>query len=246
MRGGVHSVADWAKLLGGFGILFALLQGSAALLRSLRGEAGLVVAAITVGATLVLLRILFAPSWREAALSAGLGAPRWRGIWAALGASGLMLCAYPIFLMTAGGGASIYPNAAWLALGLFEQAGIAEEIVFRGYLYNQIRRGRTFWRAAFLSTIPFTTAHLYLFTTMDWPVALAAVMLSVLVSFPLAFLYDLGGGTIWAPAIAHTVIQGAIKLLVIHDPMFPIVWMAASLAAMWLVFGVSSSVGSRS
>lgn len=246
MQGGIESKADWLKLIGGFAILFALLQGSAAVLLSLRGEAGLLVAAITVAAALLLQRFLFAPTWRDAAHSVGLGLPQWRGLGAALGVSALMLCAYPAFLMIEGGGVSIYPNTAWLALGIFAQAGVAEEIVFRGYLYANVRRGRSFWRAALLSAIPFTIAHLYLFATMAWPIALTAVVLAVLLSFPFAYLYELGGGTIWAPAIAHAVIQGAIKLIVIDDPVFPIVWMGASFVAMALVFAIKSSGGSRS
>jgi hypothetical protein len=38
---------------------------------------------------------------------------------------------------------------------------------------------------------------------MSWPVALAAVGLAVVLSFPLAYLFELGGRTIWAPAILH-------------------------------------------
>lgn len=65
---------------------------------------------------------------------------------------------------------------------------------------------------------------------MSWPVALAAVGLAVVLSFPLADLFELGGRTIWAPAILHFVAQGAIK--VVAPPaeagvVLPITWMAA-------------------
>lgn len=245
MREGIHSARDWTKLLIGFALLFAVLQGSAAALQSFRGEYGLVVAAVTVAATLVIQRLWFAGTWREAVQSVGLGTPLVRGVLVAPGVSALALIAFPLFLLTTGGSAFLYPNAAWLAFGIFAQAGVAEEVVFRGYLYGRIRRGRTFWRAAFLSTLPFAIAHLYLFATMAWPIALAALLLSVTISFPFAWLYELGGRTIWAPAIAHAVVQGAIKLYVIEDPIFPIVWMGASIVAMALVFCVSSSAGSR-
>jgi len=246
MRDGIHDRTSWAKLLIGFGVLLAVLQGSAAVLQSLRGEAGLAVAAMTVGAALLAQRVLFSGSWREAFAGLGLGVPRLRGMIAAIGVSVLALSAFPLFLTTQGGFISIYPGAPWLALGIFLQAGVAEGIVFRGFLYGNIRRGRTFWRAALVSMIPFAAAHLYLFATMVWPIALAALALSVLIAFPFAWLYELGGRTIWAPAIAHAVVQGAIKLIVIQDQIFPIVWMGASFVAMWLVFAVSSSGGSRS
>ncbi len=34
------------------------------------------------------------------------------------------------------------------------QAGIAEEVLFRAYLYGQPRDGRSFWRAAALASGP--------------------------------------------------------------------------------------------
>jgi membrane protease YdiL (CAAX protease family) len=246
MREGIHSSRDWAKLLIGFALLFAVLQGSAAALQSLRGESGLIVVAAVVAVALLLQRVLFAKGWREGLESLGLGATQTRGVTAALGVSALTLCAFPLFLIVQGGEGSLYPGALWLALGIFAQAGVAEEVVFRGYLYGHIRRGRTFWRAALLSAIPFAIAHLYLFTTMAWPIAFASLLLSVAISFPFAWLYELGGRTIWAPAIVHAVVQGAIKLYVIEDPVFPLVWIGASLVAPWLVFFVSSSAGSRS
>lgn len=238
--------AGWLRLLAGFAVLFAVLQGAAAGLQSLRGEAGLIVAAATLAAALPLQRALFAPTWQDAFTGLGLGAPRWRGVVVAAVLSAALLCVFPIYLAPRPSLLTFLPNAAWLALGLFAQAGIAEEVVFRGYLYGHIRRGRTFWRAALLSALPFAAAHLYLFFTMDWPVALSALILSVAISFPFAYLYDLGGRTIWAPALAHAVVQGAIKLAVVHDGMFAIVWMLASAAALWCVFFVSSSAYSRS
>jgi hypothetical protein len=70
-----------------------------------------------------------------------------------------------------------------------------------------------------------------MFWTLPWPVALAAVLLSAVLSFPLAYLFELGGRTIWAPAIVHFVVQGAIKLITVPGPaetMLPVVWMAAA------------------
>ena len=115
--------------------------------------------------------------------------------------------------------------------GLFAQAGVAEETLFRGYLFGRVRLGRTFWRAAAMSMLPFVAVHLFLFLTMSWPLALASVLLAVVISFPLAHLFELGGKTIWAPAILHFVIQGAVKVVIVADggeTLFPLVWMLAS------------------
>ncbi len=123
----------------------------------------------------------------------------------------------PVFAMVQGSTLTLLPG--WLALvpGLFAQGGIAEEVLFRGYLFGHLRRGRTFWRAAALSMLPFAAVHLLLFTTMPWPIALAALTLSVALSVPLAHLFELGGSTIWAPALLHAVIQGAVKIVVFPE-----------------------------
>ena len=70
--------------------------------------------------------------------------------------------------------------------------------------------------------------------------------IEIVISFPLAHLYDLGGRTIWAPVLAHAVIQGGPKLIIADDPMFNLVWMGAVSVVLWLAFFVSSSAGSRS
>jgi len=60
---------------------------------------------------------------------------------------------------------------------------------------------------------------------------LASVLLAVVISFPLAHLFEPGGKTIWAPAILHFVIQGAVKVVIVADggeTLFPLVWMLAS------------------
>jgi hypothetical protein len=50
----------WAPLLGGIVALYAVLQGTAGALNSVRGEAGLIVAAATLAAALLIQRVFFA------------------------------------------------------------------------------------------------------------------------------------------------------------------------------------------
>jgi hypothetical protein len=81
--------------------------------------------------------------------------------------------------------------------------------------------------------------HLLLFFTMPWPIALAALLLSLVLSFPLARLFDAGGATIWPPALIHFVVQGTVKIVEVSGPAaaaFPLVWMAASAAIPMVVF----------
>ena len=130
-------------------------------------------------------------------------------------------------------------GAAWLALGMLAQGGIAEEVLFRGFMYRHLRRTRTFWRAATLSAVPFAAAHVPLLWTLDATIALLALAMAIAWSFPLAWLFDRARGSIWPGAIMHAVMQGAIKLLVDDGAAFQslaIVWVALGIGAPWLFF----------
>ena len=228
----------WTRLLLGLALVFALFHWTAAALGSERGEAGLVVGALVVAATLAVERVLFGRPVSSAAREVGLGVPEARGLVAAVGACAMLLLVFPA--TAALDGSRLVLDEQWAALlpGLFAQGGIAEEVLFRGYLYRRVRAGRTFWRAVALAAVPFVVVHLFLFATMPWPIALAAVLLSAIVGPPLAHLFELGGGTIWAPALLHFTIQGAIKLVSLAPPdaRLPVIWMAASAVLPFLVF----------
>jgi membrane protease YdiL (CAAX protease family) len=145
-----------------------------------------------------------------------------------------------VFVAITGAQVAMYPGWPRLLPGLFGQAGIAEETLFRGYLFGNLRRRYPFWRAALLSGGPFVAAHLIMFTTMSWPIALASTALAFVASFPLAHLFELGGRTIWAPAVVHFVIQGAVKVVEIpgEPAAYPMAWLAACAIVPWLAFAV--------
>lgn len=244
MAGMSFESVNWVRLLGGFVFLYAVLQGTATALNSPLGQSGVMVGALVLLVALVVRSILFSQSLRASWHRLGMDKPSLRGLLAAFAISVIMIGGAAAYFQMVGYD-SIRPNAAWLALGIFAQAGIAEEVVFRGFLYGHIRRRHRFWRSAALSAAPFALVHLTLFATMDWKLAFASTVLSVWLSFPLAKLYDLGGGTIWAPAIAQAVIQGVPKL-VIADRYFPFFWIAAVMALMSLVLLIRPSGDSRS
>lgn len=229
---------QWPRLLLGLGLVYALFHGAASALGSDRGQAGIVVGALVVAATLAAERLLFGEPLATAAQTLGLGRPDARGLLAAAGLGLLLVLVFPAFSTVTGTGLGLDSGWVWLLPGLFAQAGIAEEVLFRGYLFRRVRRGRSFWRAVALAGVPFVTVHLVLFLTLSWPIALAAVLLSALLSAPLAYLFELGGSTMWAPALVHFVIQGAIKVVSPESPdaRLPLVWMAASAVLPYLVF----------
>src|SRR5262245_44165158 len=232
---------QWTRLLAGLAIVFALFHGLAAALGSDRGQAGLLVGGAVVVALLAAEWLLFRQAPAQALWSLGFGRPAARGLIAALGVCVALLAVIPIYAGARGASLTFYPGWLWLLPGLFAQAGIAEEALFRGYLFGRLRRGRSFWHAVALATAPFVAVHLILFATMPWPIALAAMLLSAILSFPLARLFELGGNTIWAPALLHFTVQGAIKVLELPgDTGLPLIWMAASAAVPYLAIAVSA------
>jgi membrane protease YdiL (CAAX protease family) len=219
------------KLAAGFVLLFVVLQGVAAALSSTRGEWGLVVAACVFLAAWIVQRLLHGEGLAAIGVRVEI-----RGLGIAAILAVVLIVAAAVFLWARRAHIELTANASWLALGMVAQGGLAEELVFRGYLFGHMRRSRSFWRAALLSMVPFSAVHLFLFLTLDWPVALAALVLSVALAFPYSRLYELGLRTIWAPALLHAVTQAAPKLLVTEDKAFPLFWMAAALVVSWSVF----------
>ena len=234
----IHHPYDWCRLLLGLAVVFGAFQATATALGSERGEAGVLIGAMVVALLILVERLIFGQPWRSITRGLGLGRPQSRGLLLAA------IVALALLLVGVAGARTqsmtLHLDAGWLSRvpGLWSQAGLAEEALFRGYLFGHLRRGRPFWHAATASMAPFVLVHLLLFLSMPWPIALAAVALAVVLSFPLAHLYELGGGTIWAPAIVHFVIQGAVKVVAVsHDPaLFALIRMAASAVVPMIVF----------
>ena len=141
----ISSPREWTWLLTGLAAIYGLFQLTAAGLRSERGEAGLAVAALVTIATLAVERAWTGRSVARAALTLGLGLPRARGMTAAAAVCLLLVLVVPVFAWSTGTAARIAPGAGWLLPGLFAQAGLAEELLFRGYeLYSPPPEGTWF------------------------------------------------------------------------------------------------------
>lgn len=220
-------------------ILWAALDRTAVLLGSTRGEAGTLVCAIVLAVAILIEVLAYGKDNRDAVYFLGFVRPDlwWLGATVVLCAA--LLAFFPIYGAVTGTPLTLIDNWPLLAVGLAAQGGLAEEVVFRGFLFRHIRQSTTFWRAALISAVPFIAVHLLLFATLDFPVALAALLVSVSLSFPLAKLYERGGFSIWLPALVHFVVQGAIKLVVLPDgalTQMALIWMAIAALAPWLVF----------
>lgn len=240
----INSPRSWLKLLSSVAVVFALFQLLGAVLGSDRGQAGLLIGTIIVAVSVAAEIMVFRASAKSAIIRLGLGFPASKGILVSIVHCVTLLSVFPIFAWATGAELAFYDSWSWLLPGLFAQAGIAEETLFRGFLFRHVRKGRTFLRASVLSAIPFAVVHLFMFIILPWPVATAGLLLSIAITFPLAYLFELGGDTIWAPATLHFLVQGAIKVITVSDngsSSFPLVWMAACVILPFLVFLVPSA-----
>jgi hypothetical protein len=64
-------------------------------------------------------------------------------------------------------------------------------------------------------------------------------LVSLSLSFPLAWLFEQSGNSIWPPAIVHFVVQGSIKLVEVDEGALlalAIGWMIVSAFSPWLLF----------
>ncbi len=241
------SATEWGQFTLGLALVFALFQWLGARLASDRGQAGLVIGALVVSGCVIIERLSIGGSNADALRRLGLGIPNRTGMATAIVVSGLLLLTVPIYVGITRSPLAWYPGWTGLIPGLFAQAGIAEETLFRGYGFRHIRQLRTFWKAAAMAAGPFALVHLWLFATMPWPVAVASVLLAIVISFPLAHLFELGGKTIWAPALVHFAVQGGAKVFALDEAggTFVLIWMAASAVIPYAAFLRRRAEGSR-
>jgi hypothetical protein len=133
---GIDTPGRWIRLVSGLAAMFALFQWSAAALGSDRGQAGVAIGALIVASDCIVEGFLFGVPSRSLLPALGLGAPERRGLATAHAICLLMLLCVPAFAWATGEAAAFYPGGMSSIPGLFAQAGIAEEVLFRGYLFG--------------------------------------------------------------------------------------------------------------
>lgn len=237
-----------AFVLGGFVALWLILDRSAVWLGSYRGEMGLVIGLVVLVAAMGIEMPLSRVSMRRALADLGLRRAGVDGLGWSIALCLVMLGFYPAFALATRAELRLRPDWLLLLPGLLAQGGIAEELVFRGFLFRHIRADRSFWRAALLAAVPFVAVHLLLFLSMDFVIALAALLVAVSISFPLAWLFERSGNSIWPCALIHCVVQGAIKIVEAPGEYFVIMagaWMVLSAILPWLFFLVLRPSGER-
>src|SRR5215210_9312121 len=183
------SLKAFGVIVAGFVVVWVVLERSATWLGSNMGEAGALVCAFVILAALAVERLLFGIGPRRALRSLGFGRPNERAVLVGLLVTLAMISFYPVFSRVTGAQISLRDGWMLMALGQFLQHGIAEEVLFRGYLFRHLREGRSFWRAAFLSMVPFVAVHLLLLTYLDFATAFASILVAIATAFPLAYMF---------------------------------------------------------
>jgi membrane protease YdiL (CAAX protease family) len=201
--------AGWARFLVGFAVLYGTLAGLAGI--DATGRLGLPILAGVLLVAVVVERALDGTGPVGALRALGFGRPGGRSLLVAL------VVSVPVLVVPAtvvGVSPELRPGWPWLLLGIFAFHGLAEEVVWRGYAYRRLRAGRSFGRAV-VATMPLVAAaHLPIVVGSGLAVGAAALVVAAATAIPLAHLWELGRGTIWAPALLHTAID-AFKLVVL-------------------------------
>lgn len=230
---------ELGKIFAGFLCIWVVFDFTAQLTQSTLGEKGIPISVAVIATAFGVEKLMFKQTVLNALRSLGLGSPNLRAMLLALFIGVLLLAFFPAFSLVTGARLTLRDRWLEMSLGLFAQAGVAEEVLFRGYLFGHLRRRQPFWHAALLSLLPFVAVHSLLFLSLDWAIALASMLLALAVTFPFCYLYDLNRRTIWASALLHWIIQGAIKLVITPDGFsLPIAlgWMAVCATIPYVVF----------
>lgn len=245
VRSELNSGSALAKFLLGFLLIYGALEGMARFLGDVLPieNALLVTGAVLVAALVV--EIGFFQQHRPSVLTTlGLGWPGWRALGVALLIATLQLAAYPLITWLIGYHWVLPPQWPWTMVGIFVLHGMAEEVLYRGYLFSHLRHGRTFGRAAWLAVLLFALSHLPILWSQGLVVGGMAVALSIISSFPFAYLYEQGRNTIWAPALVHAAVDTVIPILTAGGmagggQQAALLWMGISMVLPYLAFAFS-------
>ena len=179
---------------------------------------------------------------RDIAARLGLGRPRGRAVVAAALVGAAVVATYVGGAALAGIDLELRSNWPSVLLGALLFHGVAEEMVWRGYVYGAFRRTATFRRAVVRSMPLIALTHVPIIAGNGLGVGGLAVLSAIVTCLPLAHLYDRGGRTIWAPAIVH----GLIGTWQLFERTFPVEFSLLILVGSILTPLAAVALGDRS
>lgn len=122
-------------------------------------------------------------------------------------------------------------RANWpsVLIGLLLFHGVAEELVWRGFVFGHLRRESTFRRAVAGSMPLIAITHLPIVIDSGALVGGLAMATAAITCLPLAHLYERAGQTIWAAAILHGLIGTWQLFERSYPPSFQLVILIATM-----------------
>jgi membrane protease YdiL (CAAX protease family) len=230
----------WLVLLGA-GIMFLILQFGVTFLVSMMDLtwSALIGTAVMLAFVLALERFAFARRPVEALSALGWGRANPRAVLVVVILSVAMLAFFPVVSLGWGVPMELRGDWLWILVGVIALNGIGEETLFRGFIFGRLRRaGLSFVRAGLIALLIFTAIHLLLFVQNPFVIALAGTVIALVASFPLAYLFERAGFSIWPTVILH-VATHAIRLVVIPDPYsmtILVAWLSLQIVMPFLIW----------
>jgi membrane protease YdiL (CAAX protease family) len=136
----------------------------------------------------------------------GLRRPVAKAAIAAVAVGGIVVATYLGGAAALGIDLAVRSNWPTVLGGALVFHGIAEELVWRGYVYGSFRRRATARRAIARSMPLIALTHVPIIIGNGLAIGSLAVLSAAVTCLPLAHLYDRGGRSIWPPAILHFLI----------------------------------------
>ncbi len=184
----------------------------------------------------VLEMVLYKKGLPQALSDIGINRFNWSGIRIAAAFLLPLLIFFPLFSLLTNSPLTIRPNWQWFVLSALLINGLAEETMMRGFVFRHLRDGRSFWRAATLSTVYFAAYHLVLIFTAGVLFGVIGVMIAIPTGLLTAYLYERGNNTIWASALLHTVNNMLVYIFVLPTNIQPVA------TVLYLVIGLVLSI----
>src|SRR5215208_1546611 len=176
----MHTRTRLVWILVGYALMYSALEGSArlasglgqALVTPLAGAVGLI------AATLVVMLLHEYRSVPSALAALGFGRPGRVPLTVSVAVSVLLIACLPLVFRLAGADFVLPDNWIVLVLGIVLLNGIAEETIYRGYLFRRLREGRTFHSAVLIGVALHTLAHVPLIAAAGIAVGLAGIVVA--------------------------------------------------------------------
>jgi membrane protease YdiL (CAAX protease family) len=234
-RPAVATWATWARFLVGFFILWAALAGASSTDPTARW--GPAILAVVVAASLGVSRGLYRLPLHDAVRALGLGRPDWRSLAVSAAISALVLLVWPATTLLSGTSIPLRPDWPVVLIGILTLHGLAEELVWRGYVFRRLAHGRSFWPAVCWSMPLIAATHIPIVVVSGPAIGVGAMLVAAVTSIALSRLYTMGGGNLWAPGLLHAAID-SFKLVVLPAasvPIYPYLIIGFSLVVPLLV-----------